>query len=280
MSGDNQHYLPAALLGGFGVPSASGKRRDALVLPRRKATGNVDPKPTKAEKLAVRKAMYRLIAPPPGVDRDVVDKLWDPVETVLPALVDRLTNRSLQSGDDQLLYAYVAMAAVRHPSFDKIAEAWQKDRGAPPPVGDEIQKMRVEGLHNQLAILSTWRWRVLHVPEDVPRLMITDRGWIYVGEPNRTDHSLFLPMGPTVALLGYLNSPDLPPAKPPFTEHLDLCMSWVEWFNAVAWDDPFIDVLVAHPDDRHLLKNLPDHRDLRVNGYGPYRHRVSSGLMD
>jgi hypothetical protein len=34
--------------------------------------------------------MYRLAAPPAGVDRDVIDKLWDPVESRSPDLIRRL----------------------------------------------------------------------------------------------------------------------------------------------------------------------------------------------
>ena len=44
---------------------------------------------------------------------------------------------------------------------------------------------------------------------------------------------LFLPMGPRVAILGYLDDPQLPPRRPPFEEHLDLCDSMIEWFNSV-----------------------------------------------
>jgi hypothetical protein len=61
---------------------------------------------------------------------------------------------------------------------------------------------------------------------------------------------------------------------------LDLCQDWIESFNAAAWNDPFIDVLIAHPDDRGLLERLPDHRDLRVSSYGPFRRRRSQGLFD
>ena len=250
------------------------------MLARRKATGKVDAQPTKAAKLAVKGPTYRLIAPPAGVDRDIVDTLWADVESKLPALVARLDARALEPGDDQLLFCYVAMAAVRHPSFSLVAEELQRQLGAPPPSGDQVQYMRVAALDNQLALLAGWRWRVLHAPTDVPRLMITDRGWIYVCEPYRTKHSLFLPMGPRVAILGYLDAPDLPARRAPFEEHFDLCQSWVEWFNAVAWDDPHIDVLVAHPDDRYLLENLPHHHDLRVTDLGPYRFRVTQGLMD
>lgn len=46
-----------------------------------------------------------------------MDKLWDPVEKGLCDLIGRLNDKRLQSGDDQLLFAFAAAAGVRHPSF-------------------------------------------------------------------------------------------------------------------------------------------------------------------
>lgn len=63
MSGDNQHYQAAALIGGFGLPAPSGKLREARVAVRRKATGAVDGGFPKAEKLAFQPGMYRLASP-------------------------------------------------------------------------------------------------------------------------------------------------------------------------------------------------------------------------
>jgi len=60
----------------------------------------------------------------------------------------------------------------------------------------------------------------------------------------------------------------------------NLCASWIEWLNAAAWDDPFITILMAHPDDRDRLAGLPAHRDLRPNAYGPYRGRCTERLFD
>jgi hypothetical protein len=98
VSGKNQHYLPASLIGGFGRPAASGKLREARVAVRRKATGAVDAGCPKAEALAYRPGMYRLAAPPVGVDRDAVDKLWDPVESSLRDLVARLRGPAPAAG--------------------------------------------------------------------------------------------------------------------------------------------------------------------------------------
>ena len=135
VSGKDQHYLPASLIGGFGQPAASGKLREARVAVRRKATGAVDTGFPKAEKLAYRPGMYRLAAPPAGVDRDVVDKLWDPVETALRDLVARLAARRLQPGDDTLLFDYAATAGVRHPSFEDVVADYQARHGQPGAAG-------------------------------------------------------------------------------------------------------------------------------------------------
>lgn len=238
VSGTNQHYLPASLIGGFGQPAASGKLREARIAVRRKATGAVDAGFPKAETLAWRPGMYRLTAPPPGVDPDAVDKLWDPVENSLRDLVARLAARRLQPGDDALLFDYAATTGVRHPSFEDVAADYQARQGRPAPQGDGVQYARVLALGNQRPVMPSWRWRVLHSPADAPRLMITDRGWMYVGQEDWPTHGLYLPMGSRVAILGYLDDPGLPPRRPAFEEHLDLCQSAIDYLNAAAWDDP------------------------------------------
>jgi hypothetical protein len=280
VSGKNQHYLPAALIGGFGRPASSGKLREAPVAVRRKATGAVDSGFPKAEKLASQPEMYRLASPPAGVGRDIVDKLWDPVENSLRDPTGRLSSRCQQPGDEQLLFTYAATARVRPPAFEAVAADHHVKHGQAAPQGDAVQYARVLALDNQLPVLPTWRWRVLHSPADSPRLMITDRGWMYVGQEDWPTHGLLLPMSPRAAILGYLDDPQLPPRRRAFEEHLDLCQSMINYLNAAAWDDPYIDLLIAHPEDRDRLASLPDHRNLRINALGPYRNRKSVGLFD
>lgn len=173
MSGTNRHYQPAALIGGFGRPAPSGKLREARVAVRRKATGAVDNGFPKADRLAYRPGMYRLASPPAGVDPDVVDRLWDPVETGLRDLAVRLAARRLQPGDDRLLFDYAATAGVRHPSFEAVAADHQTRQGLPALQGDELQYERVLALGNQRPVMPAWRWRVLHSPADAPRFMLT-----------------------------------------------------------------------------------------------------------
>lgn len=270
MSGDFQHHLPAALIGGFGVVRPGKPLRKATIMVKELRTDVVHP--STAENEAARRALYRLPAPPPGTDPDVVDGLWTNVERGLPGLVRRLADRSLVGGDADLLIGHAAMAGVRHPTFQDVADDWQARHGRSAPVGDQVQWMRVEGLLNHLKVMPSWRWRVLHSPDDAPRLMLSDRGWIYVREPDHPSLAIFLPMGPRVGLLGYLDAANLPPRQPPFEEHRVLVPSWVEWLNAAAGSDAkFTNALFAHPDDQEKLRRLPDAADIRVNALGPFR---------
>jgi len=132
VSGDNQHYQPAALIGGFGRPAPSGRLREARVAVRRKATGAVDSEFPKAERLAYRPGMYRLAAPPTGVDRDAVDRLWNPVENGLRDLAARLAARRLQPGDDQMLFDYAATAACGTPRSRPSRPTTRHGRAFPP----------------------------------------------------------------------------------------------------------------------------------------------------
>lgn len=169
---------------------------------------------------------------------------------------------------------------VRQPSFEAVVADHQARQGMPAPQGDDVQFARVLSLGNQRPVMPTWRWRVLHSRADAPRFMITDRGWMYVGMEDWPTYGLLLPMGPRVAILGYLDDPGLPPSRLAFEEHLDLCPSAINWINAAAWDDPYIGLLIAHLDDRDRLANLPDHQNLRINALGPYRNRKSVRLLD
>jgi Protein of unknown function (DUF4238) len=273
MSGEDQHYLSAALIGGFGVARAGKPLRKARIVVRELASGKVHP--ATAENVAYRRALYRLLAPGPGVDPDIVDKLWIPVERDLPAMVARLQGAEVDEEDPEKWIWYAAMAGVRHPTaFAALAGHHQLTSGHPEPVGDQLQVMRVEALLNGREKMHEWRWRVLHSPTDGPRFVLSDRGWNIVREPGYEMHGVWLPVGPRVGILGYLNDPRLPPRRSPFSEHRELTLSWAEWFNATAFSDTTITHAVfAHPQDEQRLRDAVSADDLRVTEFGPYRGR-------
>jgi Protein of unknown function (DUF4238) len=283
MSGDRQHYLPASLIGGFGEPDASGRRRRARLAAWVKDSGLVERR--RAESLAYELAVYRLQNPPAGVDQDVIDKMWNPVESVLPDLVDRLEAGVLVAGDDLLLRDYLAAAVVRHPSFsDQAAHIYQL-QGIPAPSGDNLQIVRLRALQKAGTQVLTWRWRVLHSPQGNPRFLINDRGWSVVQEEGRSDIALFMPLRSRVAVLGYPDADDLPVRRVPFTEHLELCTSWAEWFNGVTAgeNDPFIREIIGHPVQAELLEHLRDGGAANLinpTELGPYRNRPRGSLVN
>jgi hypothetical protein len=278
--GDRQHYLPAAMLGGFGRRRPNRPARYAAIAVRDLASGSV--RLSNADSEAHRRALYRLADPPPGVDRDVVDKIWDTIEPRLPDLVRRAETRTLVQGDDELLLNYAASVYVRHPSFSKVAEHHQATHGAPAPKGDDVQILRMEGLQNQRKSVAEWRWRVLHTCPGAPRFVISDLGFIGVRDGPHGDttgeliNATFVPLSPRVGLLAYLDHPELPRREPPFSEHRDVIPSWVYWLNACATSrgrgtviEP--QAVFGHPDDIEALKALPDVRSVRPNSAGPFR---------
>ena len=192
---------------------------------RRKATGAVDSGFPKAEKLAYRPEMYRLASPPAGVDRDIVDKLWEPSRTVCATWSPGSLPAPAARGRP-LLFAYAATAGVRHPRSRPWPPTIRRSRAA----ARRATKCSTRACSHSVTSFRycpTWRWRVLHSPADAPRFMITDRGWMYVGQEDWPTHGLLLPMGPRVAILGYLDDPGLAPGRLAFEEHLDLCQSTI-----------------------------------------------------
>lgn len=282
MSGNKQHYLPASIIGGFGIPRLGQPLRKAQVMVRELISGEVHL--ATAGHVAHRRALYRLRAPALGVDPDIVDKLWTPIEHDLPGMATRLEASILQDDDPERWIWYAAMASVRHPTaFAAVAAHHQLSRGRPAPGGDQLQVMRVEALLNSQKKMHQWRWRVLHAPKDAPRFFLSDRGWNYVCEPSYHLRCVWLPVGPRVGILGYLDDPRLPPRRPSFSEHRELTLSWTSWFAATALSDATITHAVfAHPADVQRLRDAVAADGLRVTHLGPYRgrHWKAATLLD
>ncbi|HKF16717.1 MAG TPA: DUF4238 domain-containing protein [Candidatus Dormibacteraeota bacterium] len=110
-----QHYLPASVIGGFGL-ARSAAPREALVAVRRKGSAEVTE--ATAESVASERGLYTLQNPPPGVTADQLDNLWtQELEPPIHNAIGRLADRSASAQDETAILAYVAALGVRHPVY-------------------------------------------------------------------------------------------------------------------------------------------------------------------
>ncbi|MEV6029236.1 DUF4238 domain-containing protein [Streptomyces sp. NPDC052036] len=260
-TGERQHYLPATLLGGFGM--ARGDRlREAELRWRRRNSGIV--LATKAESIGWRSRMYRLANPAPGVDPDVVDTVWDTIEPYLHQLVSELEAGSTDPVIQQAFLVYAAMVGVRHPDFGDALNRWYAEAGQPAISGDAVQMARLKVMSNGLqTLLPSMRWRFLHSPSDAPRFTISDRGWTYIGQHNRPGRGLYIPLNSRVAAVGWEG-----PAGG--FDHQVLRPNYVRWLNAAIWTDAS-EFVAGHPESEAELQTQRtarevSHRITLVNG--------------
>lgn len=243
-SGDRQHYLPAALIGGFGDRRGRRDPREALVCWRRRSSPVV--RETIAEAIGWRRGTYRLEDPQPGVDPDIVDAVWDDVEGELSSAVGRFETRADTQADHDWLRAYAGTAGVRHPQFASAVNRWLPTLDLPPVSGDQVHVARLVALRNSREIIRSWRWRLLHSPQDAPRFAISDLGWAYIGQPDMNGRGLYLPLNSRVAALAWRGTPG-------GFDHQLLRPNWVRWLNAAMWTEA-PEFLVTHPDEHPSLE--------------------------
>src|SRR5258708_6726431 len=84
------HYLPAALIGGFGVPASgvrASKLRHAKVIVRRRDKPDELLGPMAAANVAVDTDVYRVDHPDRDLPADFAEELWVQYESALPGAV-------------------------------------------------------------------------------------------------------------------------------------------------------------------------------------------------
>ncbi len=273
VTGDKQHFLPASLIGGFGRVAAGRSSREAEVGWRRRDWQQS--RPAVAENLGYVNKMYRLADPPPGVSADRVDELWDHFEKPLPGAIARAAARHETDADCTTLIKYAAVAGVRHPDFAAAVNRWRTELGMPQVAGDQVQVERVSVLTRGLTLVQGFRWRFVHRPAFVPRFVLNDRGWSYIGQQGRPGRGLWIPLNSDVGLLAWLQR-----GVAGVSDHLTLWPGWATWLNTATWVDA-PSFVVGHPDDGQLLDQLTHIDDVapKLERVGPYRDRRLQGLF-
>ncbi|MET9452673.1 hypothetical protein [Streptomyces cinerochromogenes] len=229
-SGAKQHYVPAALIGGFGETADHRRPRDAVVCWRRRGWGVA--RETKAEAIGWHWGMYRLENPAHGLDPDVVDAVWDVIEPGISGAVRRFESGTDTAGEREWLVVYASMAGVRHPDFKFAINRWLAEWGKPGVRGDDVHRVRLEALENGLVPMSNWRWRILRSPPEAPRFTLNDRAWSYLPQLRRQARgrrALYLPLNSRVAAVAWLGE------SIGGFDHQVLRPNWVRWLNTVTW---------------------------------------------
>ena len=273
VTGGKQHFLPAALIGGFGRVAPGESLREAEVLWRRREWQQS--RPAMAASIGYVNKMYRLAAPPHGMSADRVDELWDHFEKPLPDAIARAAARQETSADWTTLIEYVAAAGVRHPDFADAVKRWRTELGMPLVTGDQVQVERVSVLTRGMELVEGFRWRFVHHPALGPRFVLNDRGWSYVGQQDRPGRGLWVPLNSEVALLAWLQCGVLG-----VFDHLTLWPGWATWLNTATWVDA-PSFVVGHPDEGCILDQLTHIDDItpKLERFGPYRDRRLQGLF-
>ncbi|UWE10190.1 DUF4238 domain-containing protein [Actinacidiphila bryophytorum] len=246
-SGAKQHYVPAALIGGFGKKSDHKRLRDAVVCWRRREWAET--LETSAEAIGWRVGMYRLQNPAEDLDPDVVDAVWKVIEPGISEAVRRFEDGMNTASEREWLVVYACMAGVRHPEFEPAINRWLAEQGKPGVSGDDVHRVRLEALENGLVPMRKWCWRILHSPPEAPRFTINDRAWSYLPQLRSTAQgrrALYLPLSSRVAAVGWLGQ------STGGLDHQTLRTNWVRWLNAVTWTTAPT-FIAGHPDEANAL---------------------------
>ena len=254
VSGDRHHFIQASLLGGFGSTPTSKRQRDVDI--ERRGKGSTTTETTTPDKVGWVDKLYRLQNPGPGVDPDEVDRLWEPVENGYRAAVDHLQNRSVNAADIDWLIQYVCAAGVRGPGFGDAVNRWRAEAGDPPLTGDDIQIARKLSLNTGLAPIKHWRWRIAHSRPADPRFIISDLGWVYVGQPGMPGRGLHIPLTARLTALAWTDTANLGKV-----DHQDMRPGAIRWLNAASWEEA-PEFVVGHPDDRAELERMTTAADI------------------
>lgn len=250
MPGAEQHYLPAALIGGFGDLHEGGTHlRDATVVVWR--PGSKEPWETSAEKIGWRKGTYTIPGLGPDL-QDVVDGLWDVYEPNLPAAIRALSSGICDDEDIETLRWHIACCAVRLPHFPELLSDWHEAQGLLLPTEEEARLSRLLWIEAGLGMIS-WRWRAIHAQEGLgPPFLLPDTGFVQFRTEDEQE-LLLMPMAPDVALLGSRDTLENGLAA---IDHRTAKVSTMEWLNHLLAEAPGRTMSMAHPSRRGWLARV------------------------
>jgi hypothetical protein len=273
------HYLPAALIGGFGAreprQQKCGLRYFNVAVRTREKPDEI--KVRSAEKVAKGIGVYRVESPPEGLSENYIDDLWQTYESELPAAVERFGGGAWTDRDWEMVLFHMVAAAVRHPDFERVATEYRAARGIATSHRDEVQHERLVTLQNTPALLAEGRCAVVRVPEDGRPLVINDKGFATVRDPYNGYRGVLFPLSGQVAILSvpFVGKVE-GRAEAWLSADLTMTAAAVEMWNHLSWQQVESGLVIGHPDDKCQLARLNDSEPIMPR-LGPYRGRGVEG---
>ena len=253
------HYLPAALIGGFGIPSTqpgkTGLRHATVAVREHSQPHKIEAR--RAETIARKVGEYWVARPPAGVSPNFIDGYWDQYEPQSPwsgsALrKPRLDHQRLDNG------AQAPHRRVGAPSrFRARGNRLPRARGNPITNRDEVQDERLVTLANTPSLLARARFAILRTPEDGNRFVINDKGYATVEDVELSQKGVLFPLSGVAAILGVFEAGVVTGRVDAWLcADLTLTPGAVETWNLASWQHKETLCIIGHPSDKERMARL------------------------
>jgi len=273
------------MIGGFGVPGKgkdSGNLRLARVAVRLAAdSGRILPN-QRAETIAKERDAYAFDNPPPGVDRNIIDKIWDSYEAKLPSAIRALERGSFTPSDWRTVLEHMIGQSARSPDYLVRAATYLATQRIGTPTRDELQLERLKTLANTPAFMADCRYALVRRPADGPRFFVNDKGYAApLQDPETGLANVVFPLSPEIAVLMVVGAGqpsdnfDVRPMR-----KLTMTPATVALINEASWQLSGIQFLIGHPQDIPHMLRLDAAKPLQPPLLGPYRGTGDAGLCD
>lgn len=278
----DDHYLPAALIGGFGIPSTrrkkTGLRYAKVALREHDDPGEV--KERRAEKVAKTLGEYWIQHPSPGVSHEALDDLWKKYEPYLADSIKRFENGTWTIKDWKIVRHHLVAQSCRNPDYERQARQYRAAMGHPITHRDEVQNEKFNTLANTPPLLARGRFALFRVPEDDQRFVINDKGFATVEDEVVGRKGVLFPLSGTLAVV-IVNEvgPSANHSKAFLSREFVLTSATVELWNQASWQQTEARCVIGHPDHEKRILSL-DHQALRMPELGPFRRHGRIGMFD
>lgn len=270
------HYLPAALIGGFGMPDAGrtvGGLRHAKVCVRRRKEPEKIFGPLKAENIAYQYGLYDVETPSSDLPADFAETIWQEYEGALPAAIRALDQGTFTRDNWKTILLHIQAQSIRHPDYNRVAVTYIQEHGLTAPERDHVQRQRQTTFRETRQWMANARYALLRRGTGAPRLVLNDKGYVPMHDTVLDLKGVLFPLSVEIAVLmvvGVAHPTDDYEAGP-LAERI-LNGKGTELVNQAAWTVNEITCVMGHPDDADYLLRLPETGStLRLPRLGPYR---------